>query len=88
MVLLQVPGQSGGSAIINYSKNLVFPGSGGSTLLGYGGVGVGAFSNANGFYGNGYGIGGSGAVNALATGNPYAGGSGTVGIVIITEYIP
>jgi hypothetical protein len=88
LVILQIPGQVGGPSTINYSGNLVLPGAGGSTPLGYGGVGPPSGNNTTGVSGSGYGGGGSGAMNAVSTGSAAAGGAGAAGIVIITEYIP
>jgi hypothetical protein len=89
IVLLEINGQTGGTATIDYagSSTTVFAGAGGSTLLGFGGVGLQGGNNLAGVAGNGFGSGGSGAMNGASTGTRYAGGAGTGGIVTITEYI-
>ena len=83
---INVAGQSGQ---YGFYGNPGVSGTGGSTLYGAGGIGIGLLATdgmKNGTAGTGYGAGGGGAVNgnnnAAATG-----GAGTTGIVIITEYL-
>jgi hypothetical protein len=83
-----IGGQSGQVAFLNPSASLAFPGSGGSTVLGVGGYCPGGYLNLSGNPGNGYGAGGSGAVNGpYGGGVSLPGGSGAGGALFITEFL-
>lgn len=63
-------------------------GSGGSSWFGAGGIGQLVASGANpGGAGTGYGSGGAGATEQNANGTTAAGGNGTAGIVVATEFV-
>lgn len=82
---IAAPGQGGGSSLSAATTTTTtgISGAGGSTLLGSGGIAITAGSG-NGNVGTGFGTGGSGA---NITNSTAAGGDGTGGFVIITEYI-
>ena len=81
-------GGSSGPVYGNSSVSFCISTAGGSSIYGGGAVGTAA-NGGGGNYGNngyGYGGGGSGSV-ASPSSSGLTGGSGTPGIVIITEYI-
>lgn len=84
---LAVPGATGQRAIVSGGDVVINLGQGGQSRFGNGGVpGTSALSTV-GVSGTGYGAGGSGALNRTASGStPRAGGNGTSGVVIVTEY--
>jgi hypothetical protein len=86
--MLILPGQQGQNGFVDPSTNLAFPGAGGSTILGAGGVMPGGYLVLAGNPGSGYGSGGSGADEGPASSHVNgAGGNGANGIVIITEFL-
>jgi hypothetical protein len=80
---ININGQTGGSS--NWVS-----GAGGSSILGMGGPTVGLSTSSaganNGLAGSGYGAGGGGGTSATDNNPTGSGGSGTQGIVIVTEY--
>jgi hypothetical protein len=82
---LSMPGSRGwvSSAILNGGGAI--SGRGGDTPLGYGTGGEEQLASAAGVAGNGYGSGGSGAING-ASQSARAGGNGAAGLVIVEEY--
>lgn len=84
---VNITGSSGGQNWASGTSNLAWGGEGGSTPLGAGGTtrititGGGAGDDAE-----GYGAGGSGAVNGPGQGAAKAGGAGVPGIVIVDVY--
>lgn len=80
---VNIPGVPGGSAF--QTGNNYLSGYGGSSMYGAGGLAVQSQANGSiaGNAATGYGSGGSGAVS---TGTPEAGGVGTPGFAIITEF--
>jgi hypothetical protein len=86
--LLQITGQSGGYGVINSGVAMAFPGYGGSTPFGVGGIGGFGYLNLNGTAGSPYGAGGSGGMNGTLSGggSPTSGGAGAVGAVVVKEY--
>lgn len=78
-------GYNGGQGYGIVAATYLFSGTGGNSQLGSGGIGRISSTNA-GTNGAGYGAGGGGgAITASTSGN--AGGNGTDGIVIVTEYV-
>lgn len=86
-------GQSGsiGFGTSSATQSLAVQGEGGSSLFGGGGTGTPGPNNfrADGSNGTGYGGGGSGSSYSGGAGGglTFTGGSGTSGIIVITEYI-
>jgi len=85
---LALPGTHGGNSIVNgLAASNVFPCSlGGSSMWGQGGVNTTTNGTSTGNPGTGYGAGASGC-NTYNTGADFAGGAGTIGYLIVKEYL-
>ncbi len=71
------------------STNLAWGGGGGNSFFGGAGIGsttIGGGTGGNGASATGYGSGGGGGICTAGNG-PFAGGNGTPGVVVITEFI-
>lgn len=80
----RTPGQCGGYFATGSGSGLAIPGTGANSQLGAGGNIAVQFA---GLPGLGYGAGGGGTANGPSFVTSLAGGAGTAGIVVITEYI-
>lgn len=84
-VILSSPGSAGGYGLVAALGSDALGGSGGNSLMGSGGSGVG--TQSTGVSGGGYGSGGGGAcISPGGTSTSYQGGDGAVGACIIFEY--
>ena len=84
----RTPGANGGLGYTVVAASFSWTGAGAISQLGQGGISTGGVATTlAGSNGAGYGAGGSGGVNWLNQGAAVAGGTGSAGIVIITEYI-
>lgn len=85
---LALPGYPGMNASVNpTAASVVFPGSyGGNSAWGQGGQTSSTNSTSIGQVGTGYGAGASGA-NTYNSTSTFAGGAGTIGYMIVTEYL-
>jgi hypothetical protein len=82
------PGFPGQGFFSSVGAGLCVAGDGGSSQIGSGGqAGKNQGASTAGGAALGYGAGGGGAFNIASSGSTLAGGSGTAGIVIVTEYI-
>jgi len=67
-------------------QNATASGGGGASYMGGGAAAVPAYTGTNGYEGQAYGSGGSGAVTATNTSGDRSGGPGVAGIIIVEEY--
>ncbi len=79
------PGTAGGFSVTSFTGVFLFSGQGASSQYGSGGQGLVAVAAGN--NAGGYGAGGGGALNNASQAAGKAGGNGSTGIVIITEYV-
>jgi hypothetical protein len=84
-IILNVNGGRSGNSFCS-STPVFFAGAGGSSVLGSGAPSGMSNNDYSAFDGTGFGGGGRGSVNGLST-SARSGGSGSNGVVIITEYI-
>ena len=80
-----ITGQGGGSSSTFFSGSFSMAGAGGSSMLGHGGpmISAGNWSEVN---GTGYGAGARSGGNSGASQAAKAGGNGSPGVIILTEY--
>jgi len=84
---LAIPGGNGGAGASSVAVTNGFaPAGGGNSMWGQGGAPLAAAAAANGNAGTGYGAGGGGC-NTYNSASTFSGGAGTIGYLIVTEYI-
>lgn len=81
---IRTPGNAGFGSDSAFAASVIFSGNGGNSRYGSGGIAPGAPGTGGAGLGNGSGGGGS---SNLASTSAKLGGVGTVGIIVVTEYI-
>jgi len=82
-----VKGWQGQQGQGSFTGVLVLGGAGGNSPFGSGGTGYWSGLGANGTNAFGYGAGGGGSSNYISSGSAFAGGAGTIGCILVTEYV-